>query len=119
MPSLTNLRPGIIQSHDKHVLILLYPPYLFTAKDSIEAVKARLNRLDEMYASKDSIQYCHDVIDFNKYSPNKRHRYYMQDYSDRIELYPSKIAKAFSMLILCSFGDGLRKKQISYFWQIL
>lgn len=95
MPSLTNLRPGIIQSHDKHVLILLYPPYLFTAKDSIEAVKARLNRLDEMYASKDSIQYCHDVIDFNKYSPNKRHRYYMQDYSDRIELYPSKIAKAF------------------------
>lgn len=95
LPSLTNLRPGIIQSYDKHVLILLCPPYLFTAQDSIEAVKARMKRLVEMHGSKDSVRYCPDAMDFNNYSPNKRHRYYMRDYSAGIEVYPSKIAATF------------------------
>lgn len=91
VPSLPNLRPGVIQSQDKQVLVLLCGPYLFSVQDSIEAVKARINRFAKIHDSKDSI----DGIDFARYSPSLRHRYHMQDYSDGVVIYPCKTAKAF------------------------
>lgn len=73
MPSFHYLRPGIIQSKDMNVLILLITPYLSIGYDSIKALKTRKNRL----------------------SDDERWRIFKQTHSAEIKVYPSKKAKTY------------------------
>lgn len=68
IPSFPNLRPDIIQSKDKQVLVLLSLLYLFNEHDSIKRQKnENINRM----------------------------RICKQAYSDGIKIYPSKIAETY------------------------
>lgn len=73
MPSFPHLRPGIIQSKDMNVLILLITPYISIGYDSIKALKTRNNRL----------------------SNDERWRILKKTHSAEIKVYPSKMAKTY------------------------